>query len=71
MIEMRCPCSSLREYLQLEFKEILEGDNPWYAGEKLFHKPDAEECARWYTDHGGADDFGTRYYVVAITVSSQ
>lgn len=66
------PCSSLKEYLQLEFKEMLEGDNPWFVGIKLDRPPTRDECAEHYTSHHGDDDFRTRYYVVTVvTVDSQ
>ncbi len=60
-------CSSLKEYLELESREMLEGDNAWFAGIANGHPPTREECARHYTQHGGPEDFRRRYYVATPT----
>ena len=58
----RIKCSSLGEYLQLEFKEILQGDNPWFTGIKVGHPPTRQECSKHYTENHGDENFGRRYY---------
>jgi hypothetical protein len=41
----------------LQKKEILEGDNRWYASEKL-HRPATDaECEEHYAENGGSARF--------------
>ncbi len=52
---------SKKEYDFLRFMEILDGDNPYYAGLELNHPPTFDECVRHFREHGGEESFRARH----------
>ncbi|MFH1111470.1 MAG: hypothetical protein V1712_00145 [Patescibacteria group bacterium] len=52
---------SLKEYEELQIKEMLGQDNEYFAGRELGHSPTDEEAAEYYVEHGGAEHFAKEH----------
>ncbi len=48
---------SLKEYLELQLREILSDFNRWVTGEKVRHSPTEDELATNYLENGGPERF--------------
>ncbi|MFA4936981.1 MAG: hypothetical protein WC575_01635 [Patescibacteria group bacterium] len=51
----------LKEYEELQKKEILGPDNEYFAGQELGHSPTDNEAAVHYVEHGGAEHFAKEH----------
>ena len=52
---------SQEEYMRRQIEEMFGETNMYYVREKLGREPTKEEVEWWYIEHGGPEDFATRY----------
>lgn len=52
---------TIQEYIRGEYREIIEGDNPWFTGIELGRPPTREECFKHYEENGGPEAYAKKH----------